>query len=74
MKEGESHLDAMLRGEVLSALISFDHEDVVTEAARRFDAFLKDRGTPLLPADIRSVHDLNSQLKHCFGSLFEKKF
>lgn len=55
VKEGESHLDAMLRGEVLSALISFDHEDVVTEAARRFDAFLKDRGTPLLPADIRSA-------------------
>lgn len=55
MKEGESHLNAMLRGEVLSALISFEFEEAVTEANRRFYAFLQDRGTPLLPPDIRSA-------------------
>ncbi|KAI5056620.1 hypothetical protein GOP47_0028438 [Adiantum capillus-veneris] len=55
VKERETHLDAMLRGEVLAALIAFDYEEVVAEATRRFDAFLQDRGTPLLPADIRSA-------------------
>lgn len=53
VKEGESHLDAMLRGELMCALISFDYEDVVAEASRRFEAFLRDRDTPLLPADLR---------------------
>ncbi|MCO5582726.1 hypothetical protein L7F22_036625 [Adiantum nelumboides] len=55
VKERESHLDAMLRGEVLAALIAFDYEEVVKEALRRFDAYLQDRGTSLLPPDIRSA-------------------
>lgn len=52
---GESHLDCMLRGELLSALVSFGHEDTIIEAKRRFDAFLVDRDTSLLPADLRKV-------------------
>lgn len=45
----------MLRGELLSALVSFGHEETVNEAKRRFKAFLADRDTPLLPADLRKV-------------------
>lgn len=51
----EGHLDSMLRGELLSALVSFGHEETINEAKRRFEAFLEDRDTPLLPADIRKV-------------------
>jgi puromycin-sensitive aminopeptidase len=51
----EGHLDSMLRGELLSALVSFGHEETVNEAKRRFEAFLADRDTPLLPADTRKV-------------------
>ncbi|EXB57658.1 Puromycin-sensitive aminopeptidase [Morus notabilis] len=54
-KAGESHLDAMLRGEVLTALAVFGHEPTLTEASRRFHAFLDDRNTPLLPPDIRKA-------------------
>jgi len=54
-KQGESHLDAMLRGEVLTALAVFGHDETLKEAVRRFDAFLADRNTPLLPPDIRRV-------------------
>ncbi|KAK7291314.1 hypothetical protein RIF29_06350 [Crotalaria pallida] len=52
-KPGESHLDAMLRGEILTALIVFGHVPTLDEASRRFQAFLEDRNTPLLPPDIR---------------------
>lgn len=52
-KEGESHLDAMLRGEILTALAELGHESTLHEAVRRFTAFLDDRNTPLLPPDIR---------------------
>jgi puromycin-sensitive aminopeptidase len=45
----------MLRGELLSALVSFGHEETIAEAKLRFEAFLEDRDTPLLPADIRKV-------------------
>ena len=54
-KQGESHLHAMLRGEVLTALAVFGHDETLKEAVRRFDAFLADRNTPLLPPDIRRV-------------------
>jgi len=52
-KQGESHLDAMLRGEVLTALAAFGHDETLKEAIRRFDAFLADRNTSLLPPDLR---------------------
>eukprot|EP01018_Ginkgo_biloba_P004327 Gb_22901 [translate_table: standard] len=52
---GESHLDAMLRGELLAALAVFGHEETKAEALRRFKVFLNDRSTPLLSADIRKA-------------------
>lgn len=54
-KAGESHLDAMLRGEVLTALAIFGHDLTLDEALKRFHAFLEDRNTTLLPPDIRKV-------------------
>lgn len=54
-KQGESHLDAMLRGEILTALALFGHDGTLTEASTRFHAFLEDRNTPLLSPDIRRV-------------------
>ncbi|KAL7001775.1 AP-1 complex subunit mu-1-like [Sarracenia purpurea var. burkii] len=53
--QGESHLDAMLRGELLTALAQFGHDGTQNEASRRFDAFLDDRNTALLPPDIRKA-------------------
>ncbi|PIN21544.1 Puromycin-sensitive aminopeptidase [Handroanthus impetiginosus] len=52
-KQGESHLDAMLRGELLTALASFGHDVTINEANRRFSIFLNDRNTPVLPPDLR---------------------
>lgn len=54
-KPGESHLDAMLRGEVLTALAVFGHDPTLDEANRRFQAFLEDRSTQLLPPDTRKA-------------------
>ncbi|XP_040997347.1 aminopeptidase M1-like [Juglans microcarpa x Juglans regia] len=54
-KKGEGHLDAMLRGEILNALVVFGHDLTLNEANRRFLAFLGDRNTPLLPPDIRKA-------------------
>ncbi|KAM2544517.1 hypothetical protein TB1_016192 [Malus domestica] len=54
-KPGESHLDAMLREEVLIALAVFGHGPTINEASRRFHEFLDDRNTPLLHPDIRKA-------------------
>ncbi|XP_056698258.1 aminopeptidase M1-like [Spinacia oleracea] len=54
-KSGESHLDAMLRGELLTVLAELGHENTLNEAIRRFDAFCADRDSPLLPPDTRKV-------------------
>ncbi|XP_015084853.1 aminopeptidase M1 [Solanum pennellii] len=54
-KEGESHLDAMLRGELLNALASFGHDETINEAVRRFHIFLDDRNTAVLPPDLRKA-------------------
>lgn len=54
-KQGESHLDAMLRGEILTALATFGHDPTLNEAVRRFQVFLDDRNTPLLPPDVRKA-------------------
>uniref|UniRef100_A0A7N2R7C8 Aminopeptidase n=1 Tax=Quercus lobata TaxID=97700 RepID=A0A7N2R7C8_QUELO len=54
-KTGESHLDTMLRGKVLTALAVFGHDLTLKEARRRFLAFLDDRSTPLLHPDIRKA-------------------
>lgn len=54
-KQGEGHLDAMLRGELLNALAVFGHDATINEANRRFHIFLDDRNTPVLPPDLRKV-------------------
>ncbi|KAF2304321.1 hypothetical protein GH714_029893 [Hevea brasiliensis] len=54
-KQGESRLDSMLRGEILTALAVFGHDPTTNEASRRFHAFVDDRNTPLLPPDIRKA-------------------
>ncbi|RYR42255.1 hypothetical protein Ahy_A08g038721 isoform B [Arachis hypogaea] len=54
-KPGESHLDAMLRGEILTALAQFGHDPTLEEANKRFQAFLNDRNTPLCSPDIRKA-------------------
>ena len=54
-KSGESHLDSMLRGEILTALSLFGHDATLTEAVRRFCAFVDDRNASLLPPDLRKV-------------------
>ncbi|XP_002516101.2 aminopeptidase M1 [Ricinus communis] len=54
-KQDESHLDAMLRGEIWTALAVFGHDPTLDEGIRRFYAFVDDRDTPLLPPDIRKA-------------------
>ncbi|KMZ61534.1 Aminopeptidase M1 [Zostera marina] len=54
-KNEESHLDSMLRGEILTALAFFGHEATLKEAQRRFNAFLADRNSSLLPPDTRKA-------------------
>ncbi|WVZ18823.1 hypothetical protein V8G54_006145 [Vigna mungo] len=54
-KPGESHLDAMLRGEILTALAVLGHDLTLEEGSKRFQAFLEDRNTPLLPPDTRKA-------------------
>ena len=40
-KQGKSHLDTMLRGEILIALAMLRHEETPTGASRRFRAFFE---------------------------------
>lgn len=54
-KSGEGHLDALLRGTLLTALAELGHEATINEAVRRFNVYLEDRETPLLPPDVRKV-------------------
>ncbi|KAI6679923.1 hypothetical protein NL676_033804 [Syzygium grande] len=74
-KDGESHSDAMLRGQILSALAEFGDESTLKEASRRFHAFLNDRSTPLLPPDIRRaayvavMQNVNASNRSGFESL-----
>ncbi|XP_050285452.1 aminopeptidase M1-like isoform X1 [Quercus robur] len=52
---GESHLNALLRGEVFLALVTFGHDKTNKEAVQRFQALLNDQNTPLLSADTRKA-------------------
>ncbi|KAL0341862.1 UNVERIFIED_CONTAM: Aminopeptidase M1 [Sesamum calycinum] len=52
---GESQLNALIREEVLTALACFDHPPTKVEAIKRFQAYLEDRNTSLLPVDTRKV-------------------
>ncbi|XP_058067308.1 puromycin-sensitive aminopeptidase isoform X1 [Anopheles bellator] len=52
VKEGESHLDTLLRSLVLSRMVSFRCPKTVAEAKRRFQEHAE--GKCVLPADLRS--------------------
>ncbi|KAK8620087.1 hypothetical protein V6N13_066572 [Hibiscus sabdariffa] len=54
-KQGESHLDAMSRGDIFTALAMLGHEETINEAISRFNAFLDERNTPLLHPDVRKA-------------------
>jgi puromycin-sensitive aminopeptidase len=45
----------LLRGTLLTALAELGHEATINEAVRRFNVFLEDRETPLLPPDVRKA-------------------
>ncbi|XP_058750253.1 aminopeptidase M1-like [Vicia villosa] len=50
---GEDHSNSLLRGEVIKALATFDHDKTQQEALRRFQILLNDRNTSLLSANTR---------------------
>jgi len=52
-KDGESHLDAMLRPVLLDALVKLGHDKTIHEGARRFRIFVHGHNTSLLPSDTR---------------------
>ncbi|CAH3113617.1 unnamed protein product [Porites lobata] len=52
-KEGEGHLDALLRGIVLGVLGRSSHSASVSEARQRFDTHCN--GEAMIPADLRSA-------------------
>ncbi|XP_071679331.1 aminopeptidase M1-B isoform X2 [Lolium perenne] len=54
-KDGESHLDAMLRSLLLIALVKLGHDETINEGIRRFHIFLEDRKSSLLPPDNRKA-------------------
>ncbi|KAL6888903.1 hypothetical protein ACP4OV_009929 [Aristida adscensionis] len=54
-KSGEGHLNALLRGTLFTALAELGHEATINEAVRRFNAFVEDRETTLLPPDVRKA-------------------
>ncbi|XP_021640891.2 aminopeptidase M1 isoform X2 [Hevea brasiliensis] len=54
-KAEESHLDALLRGEIYIALATFGHDKMHNEALRRFQTLLNDRNTPFLSVGTRKA-------------------
>eukprot|EP00761_Pharyngomonas_kirbyi_P011617 gb/GECH01011643.1/.p1 GENE.gb/GECH01011643.1/~~gb/GECH01011643.1/.p1 ORF type:complete len:937 (+),score=196.25 gb/GECH01011643.1/:1-2811(+) len=54
-KEGEPHLDSMLRPLVLSNLVRYDHKNTIESAAKRFKAFIADPDANSIPADMRAT-------------------
>ncbi|KAK6157012.1 hypothetical protein DH2020_011260 [Rehmannia glutinosa] len=54
-KPGESQLNSLMREEVLMALASFDHPPTKEEAIKRFQAYVDNRNTSLLPVDSRKA-------------------
>ncbi|XP_011182080.1 puromycin-sensitive aminopeptidase isoform X2 [Zeugodacus cucurbitae] len=53
VREGENHLDTLLRSLVLSRLVSFRCKDIIAEAQKRFAKHAD--GTNPIPADLRST-------------------
>ncbi|KAL6900781.1 hypothetical protein ACP4OV_005457 [Aristida adscensionis] len=54
-KDGESHLDVMLRSLLLIALVKLGHDETINEGIRRFHIFEGERKTSLLPPDTRKA-------------------
>ncbi|CAO2168959.1 unnamed protein product [Urochloa humidicola] len=54
-KDGESHLDVMLRSLLLVALVKLGHNETVNEGVRRFHIFFEDRKASILPPDTRKA-------------------
>jgi len=54
-KDGESHLDVMLRSLLLTAMVRLGHNETINEGVRRFQIFFEDRKTSLLPPDTRKA-------------------
>ncbi|KAM2061206.1 hypothetical protein ACFX1T_046303 [Malus domestica] len=52
---GENHFGALLRAEILQALVTFGHDKTQKDALDRFQTLLNDRNTPLLSADTRGA-------------------
>ncbi|XP_016993881.2 puromycin-sensitive aminopeptidase isoform X1 [Drosophila takahashii] len=52
-RDGENHLDTLLRSLVLTRLVSFRSEDTIEEAQQRFRGHVN--GTSPLPADLRTT-------------------
>ncbi|KAM1016828.1 hypothetical protein EV2_047476 [Malus domestica] len=52
---GENHFGALLRAEILQALVTFGHDKAQKDALDRFQTLLNDRNTPLLSADTRGA-------------------
>ncbi|KEH18421.1 puromycin-sensitive aminopeptidase-like protein [Medicago truncatula] len=52
---GEDHSNSLLRGEVIEALATLDHDKTQREAMRRFQILLNDRNTSLLSANTRKA-------------------
>ncbi|XP_062195196.1 aminopeptidase M1-B isoform X2 [Phragmites australis] len=54
-KDGESHLDVMLRSLLLIALVRLGHDETIHEGVRRFHICIGDSKTSLLPPDTRKA-------------------
>lgn len=67
-------MDALLRGELFATLAVFGHEETLIEANKRFQAFLEDRNTHLLPPDIRRVRLVFLLFKKIFKKIKKGKF
>ncbi|CAL5006547.1 unnamed protein product [Urochloa decumbens] len=54
-KDGESHLDVMLRSLLLIALVRLGHNETINEGVRRFHIFFEDRKASILLPDTRKA-------------------
>ncbi|MFS7974548.1 putative membrane alanyl aminopeptidase [Helianthus anomalus] len=52
---GESHLNTLLREEVFKALATFGHKETHEELKSRFQIYINDKFTSVLPVDIRKA-------------------
>lgn len=67
----EDHSSALLRGKIYAALATFDDDKTHEEAMWRFQAYVRDRKTTLLSADMKEVTSIMSRLFSPFGDLQE---